>query len=596
MRRRLRHHGPALGAMLTALLLVIGLNRATFDFPQDGTVAVTEATLLDAEAGPTTVSLPEPVASALAPKSRRLELRFDVNWTEATGLVLEGLSARTTLFLDGASITAETTPEQRPFRATQVAVLPASSGPHVLTVELEHVGYHAALGPVRVGPVSEVRRYVENQRRVNIVYPRVMLIAVATAALIVLVFAAARRRDSEFLWFGLTLLFWAMHLAWFQVRDLPVPYALWRPLSYVTLLGYVFCAALFMRRLRGLAPTRGESLLAIIAAVLSIGLFATTTVGIGFRALGDGVVIPVVLAIGTYAVVCVAGLLRDPDLPVFPLFFAATCTLLAGAHDWLWSIGLVPASQGVLEYIVPIVLAGFGALLFQRYQRAVDRITGFNDELAARIKARRSAVDRESTASRELEQARDAAGERASVLADLQRSLAPSIGELGEVGGAALPGAIRRCIEDMRLVMDGIDPAGLAAGLGNIRARMLRQAQIAGVRVNWPIADLDAAAIATVERRLCMLRTVSTGFMAALATAQADDTLTVDVAVVDDDWLDIELRLLQARSTAVALPPSIGRQVERLGGMLRAEGADGGWRLRATVPLLEPRDGEVLTP
>ena len=186
-------------------------------------------------------------------------------------------------------------------------------------------------------------------------------------------------------------------------------------------------------------------------------------------------------------------------------------TQVFGALDLALLLGLRSGESRVylMPYSVLLFSAVIGAVLVDAFARARRQQERLNRELDERLAARERELNVQHQQVLHLERERTATGERQRILRDIHDGLGSQLVssiqlvERGELSSAAVADVLRECIDDLRLAIDSIKPAGddLLAVLGNFRYRMEPRLAHAGVRLEWRV-DPDAGSPALTQEQV----------------------------------------------------------------------------------------------
>jgi len=198
-----------------------------------------------------------------------------------------------------------------------------------------------------------------------------------------------------------------------------------------------------------------------------------------------GLLLAAIMISGTFAIgeACACGHER--------LAFAAVIS-----QALMTSIALVIHAQMPLAVIVCVLFAA----VVVHFERELNR--AMCGEIAQRLYAQQLAIQLEQDQQRLLE-----AQHQQSVLCERQRVMQDMHDGLGsaltsslvmlERGELTVPQAamvMRECVDDLRLVVDSLEPASkdISTLLGMLRYRLQHRFEAAGVRLRWQMADLPA--------------------------------------------------------------------------------------------------------
>ncbi len=321
-------------------------------------------------------------------------------------------------------------------------------------------------------------------RQISVVF--LWLIALATAVL-----AVRGAAPLSSLWLGATATLIGFGQLDGFIRDIPVSTLAWQVTNTVAYLAGMVCFVVSVHRLVGVRAPRFEAalaglaaLVAIVSATVASEYFVATTTGIlsssaailayalwrGYRSGSGGIRRAVV---------------------IFTLVLLSLGAVDA-AHALSESTAVAPRATG----LVPVVVAAFtGWMLLETLRQILDRNDQLNAELDRRIAHRESELARSHERLRAMERSATLAGERGRLVREMHDGLGSllvstlALVEGGEQRGAVIADALREVLDEMRLMLDSLEPDedDLAALLGRVRARLSPRLARAGLRVDWQL-------------------------------------------------------------------------------------------------------------
>ena len=405
------------------------------------------------------------------------------------------------------------------------ALLHPGSNTLDLRLTLNESGW-GSLRDAEIGPHATLKPIYDKVLFWRITGPQITsLIAVLTGALALLVWMR-RRRETVFLWFALTCFMAAIRNAHFYVSA-PISgfwYEVWAavPLHWMSAAFALFSLRLCERRFPKTEATLLWAALAWTLIVLLAGpAHIRLTVDLGYLWL-----MIVNLGILVFAFMqC----LRQPKVERILLFIAVLVsvafgtmdlTLLTSMRDSDWRVYMLPYSTLFISLAV-------GAVLVDAFARARSRQEQLNVELDARLAARERQLREQHRTLLKLEREQAVAHERQRILRDIHDGLGSQlISSIHLVEGGTLEPArvgalLRECVDDLRLAIDSLKPAGedLLAVLGNFRYRMEPRLAHAGVRLDWHVAADSRSPRLGAQQILHTLRIVQEAVTNALKHA-----------------------------------------------------------------------------
>jgi signal transduction histidine kinase len=168
-----------------------------------------------------------------------------------------------------------------------------------------------------------------------------------------------------------------------------------------------------------------------------------------------------------------------------------------------------------------------------------------------------------------------------------------SMVERGQAGQNEVAEAIRRAIDDIRIVIDSLDPSTtiLSTSLGKLRGRLEPLLRRNGIQLNWSVDDVPDLDTFPPESALHVLRIIQEAVTNTLRHAGAD---RVEVSVISSaaDRGQFRLRICDDGHGLSPLMPSGGRGInniksraKELGAEVSIEGTNSGTRVDLTIPL-----------
>ena len=399
------------------------------------------------------------------------------------------------------------------------------SGENLIDVRLSVNRFgKGAIHGMSLGPHAELQSSYASAFFWRVTGPQITSLVMLLLGFPALLYWLRRRRDAAYGWFGLACVLAAVrngHL-FIVAPSLSAWYEAWAsvPLHWmmVSLIFFSFrmCRRSFPRVERGLLVASAVWTLIVLAVPYP-------------QVFGLGYVWLMALWIATIGFVALQ-LRRTPRLELLLLLMALLVAQAFGALDLLLQLGLRESEERI--YWTPYSLVVFslvmGANLVDAFAKARTRQERINEELDKRLAARERELALEHQRVLQLQGERVAAEERERIVRDIHDGLGSQLissillVEAGTLAGPALAGVLRECVDDLRLAIDSLKPAGndLLLVLGNFRYRMEPRLVQAGVRLDWRIAAGDSSPPLSSDQVLHTLRIVQEAFTNALKHAQ----------------------------------------------------------------------------
>lgn len=304
----------------------------------------------------------------------------------------------------------------------------------------------------------------------------------------------------------------------------------------------------------------------------------------------------VVAGVGTAWLALLAWRERHPELKLMAL--ALIGALLIGGHDlavlagWAWPEHFFWMPFGTLA-----VMLSFLHAVQRRYVGAVEQVQAENSQLQEDLDEQISVLQVQNAQLREAERQQALLLERQRIMADMHDGLGSSLlsalvaVEQGNMSHDKVVEVLRECVDDLRLVIDSLEPVGhdLVSLLATMRYRLGKRLQTGGLKLDWDVQDLPPLAWLEPPDALHVLRLMQEALNNVLKHAQASRVRMVTrhhgsyVEIrVEDDGAGFDLQTIQHGR---GLKSQIKR-AQRLGGKLRIDSTPGmGTRLSLRLPV-----------
>ncbi len=303
-----------------------------------------------------------------------------------------------------------------------------------------------------------------------------------------------------------------------------------------------------------------------------------------------------VAAIGTAWVSFLAWRERRAELRIMAA--ALIAGVVIGGHDlavlagWAW-----PEHFFLMPFATLIVMVSFLHAVQRRYVGAVEQVQAENSQLQEDLDEQVSVLQMQNAQLREAERQQALLLERQRIMADMHDGLGSSLlsalvaMEQGSMSHEQCVEVLRECVDDLRLVIDSLEPVGhdLVSLLATMRYRLGKRLQTGGLKLDWDVQDLPPLAWLEPPDALHVLRLMQEALNNVLKHAQASRVRMVTrhhgsyVEIrVEDDGAGFDLQSIQHGR---GLKSQIKR-AQRLGGKLRIDSQPGmGTRLSLRLPV-----------
>jgi signal transduction histidine kinase len=453
--------------------------------------------------------------------------------------------------------------------------------------------HHGYLAPIEVGPDAALRPRYEVQ-----LFRQARLTELSSwlSALLLLFLAGlwvGSRFEDVYGWFVLSGAFWTVSSVNYWVRDPPLATWTWERVSNAPVEGFTVAFAIWVHRFLGLERPRTERVLLAFAAFA----FAATAL------LPAASLYPTVLwlhasslAIGLYGVGTVLRRWRSFSRWQAGVYVVGGALCIAfAAHDLALQASWLPAtSQQLFPFVVPVMLFAFGATLVARFVASLRAAESLSRDLERRVAAKSAELAASHARMRELERAHVLAQERERLMREMHDGLgghlvsALSLAEAGGTPPEAVAAALREALDDMRAVIDSLDPhlEDLGQLLGQLRSRLEPVLRRRGLRLAWSV-DRGATRLPLgPEHSLHVLRILQEAITNVVKHAGASEVRVSTRAgaagvtlTIADDGHGLDPAATGGRGLA-----NMRARAAQLGAALRIDAGAGGTRVELELP------------
>ncbi|MCE4537474.1 sensor histidine kinase [Pelomonas sp. P7] len=303
-----------------------------------------------------------------------------------------------------------------------------------------------------------------------------------------------------------------------------------------------------------------------------------------------------IAGLGTAWVGWLAWKSRCTEMRIMALALAIGVVL--GAHDlavlagWAW-----PEHFFLMPVATLVVMLSFLHAIQRRYVGTVEQVQAQNSQLQEDLDEQISVLQVQNAQLREAERQQALLLERQRIMADMHDGLGSSLlsalvaVEQGNMSHEKVVEVLRECVDDLRLVIDSLEPVGhdLVSLLATMRYRLGKRLQTGGLKLEWDVQDLPPLAWLEPPDALHVLRLMQEALNNVLKHAGASRVRLVTrhhgsyVEIrVEDDGAGFDLQTIQHGR---GLKSQIKR-AQRLGGKLRIDSSPGmGTRLSLRLPV-----------
>lgn len=392
---------------------------------------------------------------------------------------------------------------------------------------------HGSLGRVYVGPRDQLLEIESLMHRVAVEVPRAISVFSLLIGLVGLGIWLLRRRDTEYLWFAATTLFWTLHSLKYHITEIPVSSQFWAWFLFATSTSASYPMLLFVQRFNGLQQPRLERWACALWAVSIVALTVPMLLRHSAMYPIAEVVYVISFGVSVYSFVKISGhSIRTRSIESLLLASTVSFLVVIVVHDVLLIYGYLDRSVGQLAvYAVPVLLGGFGLIVLRRFAVALTE----REALLLNLEDR---VTQASNRIVELETDKALAHQRETIMRDMHDGVGGQlVSSLALLEGRrpepeALKDVLTSALTDLRLMIDSLDgqTGDLGLLLGALRERMEPILESAGITSRWHLEATPTDTERSAHDSLQILRCLQEILTNTIRHANAQ-TVTVTVSV-----------------------------------------------------------------
>ncbi|AKJ26920.1 sensor histidine kinase [Caldimonas brevitalea] len=463
-----------------------------------------------------------------------------------------------------------------------------------------------SLATLWVGPADEVRAMADRRTLAHVTGPQVTSLTILVLGLFSFGVWWRRRRESAYLLFALASTAWWVRNLHYHVdlpRSGPVHDWFWwltnASMSWVMVLTYLFALRFHNRRYR-----KVEWLLVgftLLSTLLTIPPLPGDPLVLQ-QALNALVSIFVTAFITWIAV-------RHQSRELRLLTATLWVGIALGIHDLLLvSLRITPESAYLMPYATLLVFGAFLYAVLRRYSGAIEEVEQINASLEHRLAQRTSELEDNHRRLRAVEREQALLLERQRLMRDMHDGMGSALMSslvLVEQGKLDLPSVaqvLRECVDDLRLVIDSLEPIGhdLVTLLATLRYRLGKRLEAAGLQLEWQVDDLPPLPWLDPTAALQVLRIVQEALTNILkhararkvriALRKAGQQVEVDIT---DDGLGFDVAAMTANSEGGRGLRNLRKRAQGLGGDVLFTSQAGHTQVTLVLPI--EREAEPVT-
>lgn len=458
-------------------------------------------------------------------------------------------------------------------------------------------GSYHVVSRLWVGPRDVLEKRWQWRLRAQTGLPQAVSLTLAVLGLFALMLWLRRPGEAIYGLFALGAAAWMVRNLHYYVSPPASPLAqdwFWwathASMGWVLLTALLFAMRFARRRLRWLEWLLTGNVLLVSLFTMPLWLRQWDMVVLQYT------VTAIVAASGTAWVAWLAWRERRSELTVMAL--ALVLGGLIGVHDlavlagWAWHEHVFLMPLATLA-----VMLSFLHAVQRRYVGAVEQVKAENSQLQEDLDEQVSVMQAQNAQLREAERQQALLLERQRIMADMHDGLGSALlsalvaMEQGSMSHEQCVEVLRECVDDLRLVIDSLEPVGhdLVSLLATMRYRLGKRLQTGGLKLDWDVQDLPTLPWLEPPDALHVLRLMQEALNNVLKHARASRVRMVTrhhgnyVEIrVEDDGAGFDLQSIQHGR---GLKSQVKR-AQRLGGKLRIDSSPGhGTRLSLRLPV-----------
>jgi signal transduction histidine kinase len=460
------------------------------------------------------------------------------------------------------------------------------------------------LSAVEFGPEAQLRPRYERQYFVQVRLAEFGTVLGVVLMLVIGVLWLGRRHEPVYGWFLIASICWTVYSLTFHLQERGVGFWTWQRLIFMSADLFAVAGAFTVYRMLGVRKPKLEGLLLGYAAAVPLALWLTP---VRYFDATSGTLHGLALLTVTISfATCARDLRRLPRTEVATLAFCLALCFGFGLHDYLVHFEVVPLRRPfLLQFVGPVILAAFGAMLTTRFVREYRRAENLNAELEKRVDEKHRELESNFERMRELERSHVLALERARLMREVHDGIGGQLVstlamvETGHVASRDVADALRGALDEMRLVVQSLDPLvdDLPTLLGVVRARVEPRLAAQGLRFEWAVCDLPPMPELGRDGFLHVLRIVQEAITNVVKHAKAR-VITVRTGLRDGADGRRGVYLEVADDGIGSVGPRIGgrgvanmrQRADEIGARLSIRAGNPGTRVELWLPLADGRD------
>jgi signal transduction histidine kinase len=412
-----------------------------------------------------------------------------------------------------------------------------------------------------------------------------------------------RRWNTAYGYCGASAVVWAIRNTHFFITYIPIPPVYWEIFVASSLIWAMLLAWMFGLRFANLYLPIAERLVFGFAIASPLLLWVAGEMKLTFAI---SLCYGVVLLIVTYLVKVVFDLARRERTVDAILLFCATIVVYSfGAHDWITQRDIMGFSEPYnMHFSAPIFFIIVAWNMFKRFTSAQEKADELTRSLETRVQQKSAELERTYEDMRATESTRMLTLERERIMRDMhdgvgsQLIAARQLAERGELKPDELATVLNECMDDLRLVIDSLEPTegDLLNVIGNLRYRLTDRFARQGIDLRWEVSDFPANVRLAPSGILHILRIVQEAFANVLKHANASEVTFSATLLPEVQQVQLRVRdngggMLEEGANGASRGRGLAnmkQRAEAVGGELHIKSDENGCVVMLMLPLLNP--------
>ncbi|TAK99718.1 MAG: sensor histidine kinase [Aquabacterium sp.] len=391
--------------------------------------------------------------------------------------------------------------------------------------------YGVSIAPIFIGPASSLMPALSWRRLLQITMPQASSVILLLMGGFFFAFWLARRHESMHLLLALASVAWCVcNLQYVQHR----PDDAWWAACYTAMVNMAISWVMWLIYLFVLRIDAQQRVRWLERALPWYVLFMTLVavpvwphsedIGVIYHLLNS------LVATGVTIVIARRAWRRHGRIELRLISLALASSLMAGTHDVALLAQLLdPQGIYLLPYSTLLIFASFLFAVQRRYVNAIAETEHLSASLAQRLAAREDELRVQHARLLTIEREQALLLERQRLMRDMHDGLGSTLMsslvlvEQGQMKSQDLALMLRECVDDLRLVIDSLEPMGhdLVTLLATLRYRLGKRLEHAGLALEWAVQDLPSLPWLDPSHALQVLRIVQETLTNILKHAEA---------------------------------------------------------------------------